>query len=95
MEKNKNKPYMALKGKIVEEGHTYKSLAAAIGRTPKFISNRVSGKVDFSMDDLGVIASALNIEPLEMCKYFFPTAYKAGKGNVVYEGSCRQQAAPA
>ena len=63
--------YSKLTGRIVEKFGTRKEFAKAVGLTPETISMRLSGKRDFSRDEIFHIAKLLEIPYNELEPYFF------------------------
>jgi transcriptional regulator with XRE-family HTH domain len=63
--------YSKLTGRIIEKCGTRKAFAKAIGLTPETISMRLSGKRDFSRDEIFRIAQVLEIPYNELEPYFF------------------------
>lgn len=70
---NNEKPFVVLKGKIIEGGLNYRKLAPLIGLSPKTLSRKINNKSDFSCEEIERICDALNIEPKDVGKYFFET----------------------
>ena len=66
-----NYDYSKLTGRIIEKCGTRKEFAKAIGLTPETISMRLSGKRDFSRDEIFRIAQVLEIPYSDLEPYFF------------------------
>lgn len=65
------KPFAKLRGRIVEIFGTQKKFAEAIRCTEATVINKLSGKYDFSIQDIVEWAVALKIEKDEIGAYFF------------------------
>lgn len=63
--------YNKLRGKIREAQLTNSGLAQLIGISATSLSNKLNGKVDFTLTEIRKILIALNIPPTEMNLYFF------------------------
>ena len=60
-----------IRGRIVEVYGTCVRFADALGVSLAYVSNRLTGKVDFSREDIEEWADALDISPAEVTEYFF------------------------
>ena len=63
--------YSKLRGLIKEVFKTEGAFAAAIGRSPSYLSKVFSGVTDFDQDDIRKGAAALSIEKEQIGRYFF------------------------
>ena len=63
--------YSALKGRIVEMFRTQSSFATKIGLSERSLSLKLNNEVPFKQPEIDKIVLALNIDPLEISKYFF------------------------
>lgn len=63
--------YQKLKGKIVEKFGTQERFAEEISRTQQTVTNKLSGKTSFSLDDVVLWKDALEIADDEISEYFF------------------------
>ena len=61
-----------LKGKMREEGKTYRSLSNETGLSVDTINNKLNGYSAIDSDDVELFVNALNIFPSDILKYFFP-----------------------
>lgn len=62
----------ALKGKIREEKKSYRGLAEKINMSLNALNNKLNGYSIFDTNEVGQMVEALNIEPTDIVKYFFP-----------------------
>lgn len=60
-----------LRGKIVEQGFTCGSLAAAIGISPGTLGRKIRNLSDMTLEEVELIRTALNIPPGRIMEYFF------------------------
>ncbi len=65
------KNYNKLRGKIRERGLTLAELARQIGMSNTSISNKLSGKTDFSLSEIRDIVRVLEISIETIPSYFF------------------------
>ncbi|MDR1061784.1 MAG: DUF739 family protein [Clostridiales bacterium] len=63
-----------LKGKMREQGYTYRRLAQEMGTTENSLSNKLNGYFMFTDTEMEVLCSILDISPVEVWEYFFPAA---------------------
>ena len=63
--------YRKLRGKIIEVFESYGRFAEALGQSPVTISNKLTGKTQFSQDDIVTWCDALSIPYEEAGAYFF------------------------
>lgn len=61
-----------LKGKMRSEGYTYRKLSEETGISVDAINNKLNGYSILDVDDVELIAKALNIKADEIILYFFP-----------------------
>ncbi|MBP7333078.1 MAG: helix-turn-helix transcriptional regulator [Firmicutes bacterium] len=71
--KKKYSELAALKGRIREKGTSYRELAAAIGISTGHLSQKINGYYPMDTSEMEAIAEYLDIEPLEVAKFFMPT----------------------
>jgi len=62
----------SLKGRITEQGTSYRKLASGIGIAVNTLSDKINGFYAMSIPEAEAIAVFLDIPPREMDKYFFP-----------------------
>ena len=60
-----------LKGRIVEQGLTFGSLAAAIGISPSTLGRKIRNLSDMTLEEVELIRSTLDIPPGRIMEYFF------------------------
>ena len=60
-----------LKGAILDKFGTYTKFSEASGYSPPAISQKISGKVRFTQDDIEVWAGLIGIKKSEYGEYFF------------------------
>ncbi len=73
MKKQRKYPVLQeLKGKIREEGKTYKTLSLETGMSVDCINNKVNGYSAIDTDDVALFVGSLHIEPNDILRYFFP-----------------------
>jgi len=65
-------PLNALKGKIREEGQSLRKLSPLVGIATNTLCLKINGKYDFTCSEIARMCEALNIEPEDIPKYFFP-----------------------
>lgn len=70
--------YSKLIGRIIEKYGTRKNFAKAMKISPETLSKRLSGKRDFSRDEIYNISSLLEIPFNELEPYFFASKVKQG-----------------
>lgn len=63
--------YSALKGRIIEMFRTQSLFATKIGLSERSLSLKLNNEVPFKQPEIDKIVSVLNIDPLEISKYFF------------------------
>lgn len=63
--------YNYLKGKIVENGHTFKSFAKKVGIAPQTFSNKLNKKVGFKQEEIKNISVILELNADEISRIFF------------------------
>lgn len=63
--------YSLLKGRIRQVLNTDKNFAAAINRTPQFVSSVLTGKSHFAPQDIIKACEVLNIKPEEIGDFFY------------------------
>ncbi|WP_245570834.1 DUF739 family protein [Anaerovorax odorimutans] len=63
----------ALKGKIREEGESYRSLSIKIPMGSNTLSDKINGFALFNSDEIYRVSELLNIQPEEIIRYFFPS----------------------
>jgi transcriptional regulator with XRE-family HTH domain len=66
-----HKPFLKLKGRIIEKGFTQGTLASAIGIADSTLSEKINGLADFDQSELIKIIDLLEIEDSEIYGYFF------------------------
>lgn len=65
-----------LKGRIVEVCGSQKALAQRLGVTEQTVINKLSGRTQFSIEDIVEWCSALDIKKDEVPSYFFADSLK-------------------
>lgn len=65
------KPFMKLRGRIVEKYVTQSRFAEFLGVTEQTVTMKLNGKVQFSTDDIITWSNALDISVNEIGAYFF------------------------
>ncbi|MCO1599786.1 helix-turn-helix domain-containing protein [Desulfosporosinus nitroreducens] len=74
MAKRRKYPVLnSLKGRITEQGTSYRKLADGIGIAVNTLSDKINGFYAMSIPEAEAIAEFLEISPREMDKYFFPS----------------------
>lgn len=63
--------FSTLKGKIVEKFGTIKNFAEKIGTDKGTISNKLNGRIDFTVSEIFIWSNALNIQSEDYRYYFF------------------------
>lgn len=63
--------FSTLKGKIVEKFGTIKNFAENIGVDKGTISNKLNGRIDFTVSEIFIWSNALNIQSKDYHYYFF------------------------
>lgn len=63
--------YRRLKGRIVEIFGTQSEFAVFLGITEQTVSNKLSGRSDFTRADILLWANALQIDTAHIAYYFF------------------------
>lgn len=63
--------FSTLKGKIVEKFGTIKNFAENIGVDKGTISNKLNGRIDFTVSEIFIWSNALNIQSKDYQYYFF------------------------
>lgn len=63
--------YDKLKGRIVEKYGTNSAFAEAMGISDGALSHKLSGRNQFSQKDMARCMKLLDIDPIDMCFYFF------------------------
>ena len=63
--------YRKLRGRIIEKYGSQDKFAEAIGTTSVTVSKKMTGKVQFSQDDIILWCEALDIPLMEAGPYFF------------------------
>lgn len=63
--------YSKLRGRIREVYGTQEAFADAIGRTPAYVSIRLTGKMDWAQTDIWASCELLGINRDEIGSYFF------------------------
>ena len=63
--------YNGLKAAIVGRGFSQTDFIKKIGMTKKEWYSRMSGAVSFKQRDISIIASVLQLSPVEICDIFF------------------------
>jgi cyanate lyase len=66
------KPYKLLKGEIFANDMTQNDIAATIGRSQNYVTQRMTGKKPWTMQDAYAICDALEIPHEKMHRYFPP-----------------------
>lgn len=64
-------PYSKLRGRIVEKYYTMRNFADKIGISRQTLSQKITGKSEFSREDIKVFADALEIPKDEIGLFFF------------------------
>lgn len=72
MKKKKYDILNALKGRIREEGYTYRSLSEKAGISLDALNNKINGYSLLDTKDISILVEILNIDPKDIIKYFFP-----------------------
>ena len=73
MAKERKHPVLnSLKGRVREEGETYRSLSKKTGMSVDSLNNKLNGYSAIDSDDVELISAALNIGPDDILTYFFP-----------------------
>lgn len=65
------KEYSKLRGKIVEKYGSQTAFADVIGRTEQSVTAKLSGKTQFSQEDIVIWCNVLGIPVDEVGAYFF------------------------
>ncbi len=60
-----------LRGKIVEQGLTFGSLAQQVGVSPSTLGRKIRNVSDMTLEEVERIRDILNIPPNRMMEYFF------------------------
>lgn len=60
-----------LKGRIVEKCGSQRAFAEKIGVTEQTITNKITGKSQFDLNDVVTWCNALEIPKADVCDYFF------------------------
>ena len=60
-----------LKGRIVEQGLTFGSLACIIGVSPSTLGRKIRNLSDMTLEEVERIREALEIPPSRIMEYFF------------------------
>ncbi len=60
-----------LKGRIVEQGLTFGSLAYIIGVSPSTLGRKIRNLSDMTLEEVERIREALDIPPSRIMEYFF------------------------
>lgn len=63
--------FSKLRGKIVEVYGTIQAFAGAIGITPLSVGKKLSGKSEWTRDEIMKSCSALGIKTADILEYFF------------------------
>lgn len=63
--------YAKLLGRIKEQGHTQKSVSAAVGMHPSTLSQKLHGRSPFTQREIARLCSLLGIQDSAIGKYFF------------------------
>ena len=64
-------PYSKLRGRIVEKYYTMRNFADKIGVSRQTLSQKLTGKSEFSREDMKLFADALEIPKDEIGLFFF------------------------
>lgn len=65
-------PLKELKGKIRQEGSSYRKVSKAAGMSLKTFNNKINGYSAFDVDEAERIMKELHIELDDMARYFVP-----------------------
>lgn len=63
--------YSKLRAKTIEAGKTNADVAALAGMTPSTYSQKLTGKSQFSQDQIVAIIAGLDLTPQDIPAYFF------------------------
>lgn len=63
--------FSKLRGRIIEKFGTYSAFAEVYGKTKTYLSRQLSGKSQFSHDDIVKIVELLEAEPCEIGVLFY------------------------
>ncbi len=72
MKKKKYPELSALKGRMREKGVTYRDLSQNIKMGLNTLNDKLNGYSILNADEVELIVSELEIEPVDIIKYFFP-----------------------
>lgn len=72
MKKKKYDVLNALKGRIREEGYTYRTLSKETNISVDALSNKLNGYSLLDTKEIYLLVKTLKINPNEIIKYFFP-----------------------
>lgn len=74
--KRKYPVLLAIKGKIREEGTTYKKVAKEMGIETTTLNNKINGYTEFTTSEIHRLVDILNIPEDMIIKYFFPEMFR-------------------
>jgi hypothetical protein len=66
----------ALKGKIREEGFSYRKLASIVGIAPTTLCQKINGYSCFNGEEMILLIEELDIPVESLAIYFFPSLFK-------------------
>lgn len=78
MERNFEYDYSALKALIIRKCGTQAALAEYVEWAPSYLSQKLSGKVEFTRKDIMTLSIVLEIPPQKIGSYFFALKVQEG-----------------
>lgn len=77
--------YSRLRGRIVEKYGSMSHFADSVGMTRVSVSNRITGKIMFTVEDVDKWATLLDIDVTDLHRYFFAKNVSAEKQPETFE----------
>lgn len=74
--KAKYTPLNSLKGLLKEKGFTYRKMAEILGTAANTFSDKLNGFGLFDALEIDKMADVLEVNPLDIRKYFFPVVLR-------------------